>query len=166
MWSGCVRSGGRLICHQQNLTIHVTTLDEQLCLGVLFFVGTSSNAIMLTSVAIALATFFSFHLHLYGKQIITWFLVISWICCLGFGGLLVWKLRRSYQATRVKPALDIGRFSLFVVYQCIGSQPSNQWNPFSIVVTNLNAMASLVVTVIYIYLWNTTSPSLIQEARR
>ena len=137
---------------RENLTIHVTTLDERLCLGVLFFVGVSCNGIMLTAVAIALATFFSFRFHRYGNRTIIWFLVISWIYCLAFGGLLIWKFRPTYQAM-TKPVLDVNTFSLFVVYECTSSQPDDHWNTFPIIVTTLNAMASLFVAVIYIYLW-------------
>ena len=78
---------------QENVTIPVTTLDVRLCLSVLFFVGVSANAIMLTAVAIALATYFSFRLHRYGNRIVIGFLVISWMHCLAFGVLVVWKMR-------------------------------------------------------------------------
>ena len=142
--------------HQGNVTIHVTTLDERLCLSVLFFVYVSCNAIMLPVVAIALATFFFFHLHRNGNRIVTWFLVISWISCLAFGGVVVWKFRPTIQAT-TKSSLDVNAFSLFVIYECESSRPGNHssWNPFPIIVTTLNATASLIVAVIYVYLWCT-----------
>ena len=57
--------------HQENLAIYMSTTDERLCFSVLFLVGVSANAIMLTAVAIALATLFSFRLHRYGQRIIT-----------------------------------------------------------------------------------------------
>ena len=139
-----------------NGTVHITTVDERLCLSVLFFAGVSTNAVMLTAVAIALATFFSFHLHRHGNRVITWFLAISWMSCLAFGGLLVWKYRPIYQAV-AKTALDVNTFSLFVVYECTGTIRDIHWNVnvVPIIVTTVNAMASLVVAVIYIYLWCT-----------
>ena len=72
--------------------------------------------------------------------------------CLAFGGLLIWKFRSSYQ-TRATSALDVNVFSLFVVYGCASSVPDDNWNPFPIIVTTLNAIGSVVVAVIYIYLW-------------
>ena len=135
-----------------NVTVDITTVDERLCLSVLFFAGVSTNAVMLTAVAIALATFFSFHLHRHGNRIIIWFLVISWSSCLAFGGLIVWKYRPAYQAV-AKTALDVNTFSLFVVYECTGALRDVNWNILPIIATTLNAMASLVVAVIYIYLW-------------
>ena len=137
--------------HQKNLTIHVTTVDQRLCLTVLFLVSVSCNAIMLTAVAIALATVFSFHLQRYGTRLITYFLVTSWISCLAFGGLVMWK-RPIYHAM-TKPTLDVDIFSLFVVYECTSSVPDVNWNPFPIIVTTINAMGSVVVTVLYMYLW-------------
>ena len=140
---------------QANVTIHVTSLDERLCLSVLFFASVSTNAIMLTTVAIALATFFSFHLHRHGNLIITWFLVISWLYCLAFGGVVVWRVRPSYQAM-TKPTLDVNTFSLIVVYRCLDtSSDARQWNTFPIIGTTLNAMGSIVVAVIYIHIWCT-----------
>ena len=56
--------------------IHINVPDERLCLSVLFFVGVSANAIILTVVAIALAAF-SFRLYRYGNRIIALFLTIS-----------------------------------------------------------------------------------------
>ena len=158
---------------QDNHTFHVTTTDERLCLSVLFFVSVSCNAIMLTTVAIAIATLLSFHRYRYGNRIITWFLVISWMCCFAFGGLVVWIYGPTYQATS-KRALDMNSFSLFVIYQCVGSRPdAPHWNPFPITVVTLNAMASLVVALIYIYLWCTIrkqgvpfNPSQSQEITR
>ena len=73
--------------------IHVNVTDERLCLSVLFFVGVSANAIILTVVAIALATFFSFRLHRYGNRVIALSVVFSWIYCLAFGGVIVWNVR-------------------------------------------------------------------------
>ena len=143
--------------HQKNVTIHVTTLDERLCLSVLFIVGVTTNAILLTTVAIALDTFFSFtfHFHRYGNRIITWFLVISWMYCLAFGAVAVWRVRPTYQAmTKTKRALDVNTFSLFVVYQCLDTSiGARHWNTLPIIVTTLNAMTSFVVAIIYIYVW-------------
>ena len=136
--------------NQENTTIHVSTTDEYLCSSVLLFASTTGIAIMLTAVAIALATFL-FHLQRYGKRMILCFLVISWMFCWVFGGLVVWKIRPRYQAV-AKPTLDIATFSLFIVDGCTGSLPDSNWNPFPIIGTTLNAMASLVVAVIYIYL--------------
>ena len=138
--------------HHANLSIHVTATDERLCLSILFFLYVSANAITLTAVAIALSTFFSFHLHQHGNRMITGFLLISWMCCLATGGLAVWDYKPTYQAT-AKHALDVNAFSLFVVYECTSSDLGAVWNPFLIVVTTLNAIASVVVVVIYIYLW-------------
>ena len=138
--------------NQENVPIYVTILDDRLCLSVLFFGCVSCNAIMMTAVAVALATYFSFRLHRYGNRIVACFLVISWLYCLAFGGMAVWKFRPTYQSAN-KPALDVNLFSLFVVYECTGSLPDNKkWDPCPIIITTLNAVASLVVAVIYIYL--------------
>ena len=140
------------VSHQENLTIHISTRDERLCFSVLFLAGVSANAIILTAVAIALATSFCFRLHRYGHRIIILFLVVSWMYCLAFGGLLIWKFRSNYENKATSP-LDVNVFSFFVVYGCIGSFPYDYWNPFPIIITTLNAIGSVVVTVIYIYLW-------------
>ena len=157
--------------HQENITIHVSSTDKHLCFSVLLFGSISGMAIMLTSVAIALATVLSFHLKRYGKRMILCFLVISWMSCLAFGGLAVWNIRPSYQAM-AKHVSDVTTFSLFVVYGCTGSNSAN-WYPFPIIGSTLNAMASLVVAVIYIYLGckirkqgQSFSPSQSQEISR
>ena len=135
---------------QENITIHVSTTDEHLCFSILLFGSMSGMAIMLTSVAIALATLLSFHLKRYGKRMILCFLVISWMFCLAISGLAVWNIRPSYQAM-AKHVSDVTTFSLFVVYGCTGSNTAD-WNPFPIIGSTVNAMASLVVAVIYVYL--------------
>ena len=105
---------------QKNITIHVSTTDEHLCFSVLLFVGISFIAIMLTAVAIALATLLSFHLQRYRERMILCFLVISWMFCLAISGLAVWKMRPTYQAM-AKHVSDVTTLSLFVVYGRTGS---------------------------------------------
>ena len=140
--------------NQENVTSNVTTLDKRLCLSTLFLLDVSANAIMLTAVAIALATFFSFRLHRYGNRIVIGFLAISWMYCLAFGGVVV---SSTYQVLTTKRALDVNEFSLFVVYECTGSFRDKNKNPFPIpspvIITTLNAVCSVVVAVVYIYLW-------------
>ena len=63
------------------------------------------------------------------------------------------KIKPTYQ-TLTSSALDVNTFSLFVVYACTSSIPvNNKWNPLPIIVTTLDAIGSVVIAVIYTYLW-------------
>jgi hypothetical protein len=122
------------------------------CIIITLIGGLSANAGILTALAISLAILLSFHLHRHGKNMIVCFLVVAWMFCLTVGGTAAWYYGRSIE-TMADAYLDLSMFSLFIVYGCTGSIDNHKWNIFLVLGTTINAIASLIVAIIYIYLW-------------
>jgi hypothetical protein len=137
-----------------NTAIHVNAADKYLCLCILFISSVSAIGSMMTAVAISLAIFLSFHLYRNGKRMIISFLLFSWLFCLAFGACNVWLNRPKFQSlSEAEHGVSSSTLSLFVVYECTGDKFPDQWIIVEIIGLTINAMASLIVAIIYVYLW-------------
>lgn len=130
--------------------LNLTSTDERLCLSIKFFLGVSANASTLTAVAIALYTFCLFYHCRHGTRWITGFILVSWIACLISGAVSTWQFKEYY--TSPETAIDVERLSMLVIFGCVDSDNPHHPHYVTIVVT-INAVSSLVVAILYLYLW-------------
>lgn len=121
----------------RNETFLFTNTDARLCLSIAFLASVSTNAIMLTAVAIALHSYVSIRLPQYGNRLITCFVSISWVACLVFGGTATWQFFQYSSSPTAD--MDLETFSIVVVYGCVNSD-SVPLKYYPNIVTTVNAV--------------------------
>ncbi|XP_062509647.1 uncharacterized protein LOC134185784 [Corticium candelabrum] len=127
----------------KNDTFDFTSRDEALCLTVTFLSFTSCSAVMTTAVGIALHTLLHLVAHR-GKIIVYIVVLISWMFCLALGTWMTLQMNDAVQ--HFNRSMSASTFSLMATFGCMGGK-----NPisFSIIVTSINAVASVACIVIY-----------------
>ena len=143
---------------------NVTSTDERLCLSIKFFVGVSVNASTLTAVAIALYTFCSFCHCRHGNRLITGFILISWIACLVSGAVATWQFKKYY--TSPETAVDVETLWLLAIFGCVDSDLRYPGAYYGTIVVTMNAVSSLVVSVLYLCLWLKIRKSAFSSSRQ
>ena len=133
-----------------NETLPFTNVDERLCLSIVFLVYLSTNAIVLTVVAISLYSFLSFHMCRYRNRCIILLILISWMACLCLASLATWDVQH-YRLPSVDPAHGISseKFSSYVIFDCSDIYPQSL---LPIITTTVNAVSSVIVSVLFICL--------------
>ena len=76
-----------------NETVPFTNVDKGLCLSIAFLLYLSTNAIMLTVVAISLYSFLSFRMSRYTNRCIVLLILFSWMACLCLASLATWDVK-------------------------------------------------------------------------
>ena len=134
-------------------TFTYTSKDAKLCISSTFLGAASYSAIMLTAVAIALYTFFAFHHHGCAKKFISSFVFSSWLACLVAAAVGTWKLRKD-RVDFVNSHMELGELSFVAIFGCLKYSPHRHVHVYiTIVLITVNAVSSLLVTVLYTFVW-------------
>lgn len=139
-----------------NKTFSLDGMNEKLCLSIAFFAYVSGNVITLMAVAIAIYSVFTFHSCRWATAFIKCFVLLSWIIGFIVGGIITWDFKQHYSFL-LKSDFDLEQFSLIVIYGCHGASEhgSALSTYYPIILTTVNAVFSVIVIVLYIYLWRT-----------
>ncbi|XP_062510000.1 uncharacterized protein LOC134186099 [Corticium candelabrum] len=124
-------------------TFDFTSRDEALCLTVTFLAATSCNAVMTTAVGIALHTAFTLVGHCH-NVIVYIVVVITWMFSLTFATWLTLQMNDVVQ--HYNRSMSASTFSLTATFGCMGDA---NLNSYPIIVTSINAVASVACIVIY-----------------
>ena len=137
----------------RNETLPFTNVDKRLCLSIAFFLYLSTNAIMLTVVAISLYSFLSLRTSRYRNRCIILFILLSWMACLCLASLATWDVKR-YRLPHFDSRINSDGFSIYVFFYCRNIYPmSPREDLYPIIITTVNAASSVIVTVLFICLW-------------
>ena len=127
--------------------------DERFCLCVKFLANASVCAIMLLVLAITLYAFFTLQQYRCAKPFIAGFVCCSWIVCLVTGAVSTWQLKDSGIGQILNSRMELRQLSLIVVFDCVDADSSRGASSITVILTTMNAVSSLVVTVLYACVW-------------
>ena len=139
----------------RNETLPFTNSDKRLCLSITFLAYLSTNAIMLTVVAISLHVQFSLlpYVSLRKPRCIILFILVSWMACLCLASLATRDVRHNHLPSH-NPRMTWERFSIYVIFECTDVSPESlRQDLYPIITTTVNAASSLIVAVLFIRLW-------------
>lgn len=132
----------------ENETFSFTATDERMCLATTFFTFVSCNTVLLTSLAIAMHSFLSLTGFRHRKVFISIFVSLGWVMTVVLAAVTTWYLKwHDRDRLLDSVGVSVNFFTLIVMFGCTGDLNAII---FPVVVTSVNALSSVLCTVLYV----------------